>query len=92
MLMTVTSSCTSAVNDLFKVGMPGLRSFKIGLFPPIAIAVHDRHQLSTEKIAETIEDGGYDARHLESKDLQASQGLRDSKRKVQVRIEGMFCK
>lgn len=58
----------------------------------MATAVHDTALLSAAAIAEMIEDGGYDAQHIDSRLLQPSQGARDAKRKVRVRIDGMFCK
>ncbi|PSS12732.1 hypothetical protein M430DRAFT_174566 [Amorphotheca resinae ATCC 22711] len=56
-------ACTSAVEGGFK-DLDGLIQFNVSLLAERAVVVHDPSKLPTEKIAEIIEDRGFDARVL----------------------------
>ena len=56
-------ACTSAIEGGFK-DLGGLVQFNISLLAERAVIIHDPSKLSTEKIAETIEDRGFNARIL----------------------------
>lgn len=56
-------ACTSAVEGGFR-DIEGLVQFNISLLAERAVIVHDPAKLSPEKIAEIIEDRGFDARIL----------------------------
>ena len=56
-------ACTSAIEGGFK-DLEGLIQFNISLLAERAIIIHDPEKLSAEKIAETIEDRGFDAKVL----------------------------
>ncbi|KFY70513.1 hypothetical protein V499_09110, partial [Pseudogymnoascus sp. VKM F-103] len=56
-------ACTSAVEGGFQ-DLEGLVQFNISLLAERAVIVHDPAKLSPEKIAEIIEDRGFDARIL----------------------------
>jgi P-type Cu+ transporter len=58
-------ACTSAIEGGFK-DLEGLVQFSVSLLAERAVVVHDPSKLSTEKIAEIIEDRGFDARILSS--------------------------
>ncbi|CAK7262996.1 Cu(2+)-transporting P-type ATPase [Sporothrix epigloea] len=53
-------ACTAAVESLFK-SQPGVFRFNISLLAERAAITHDPTILSTDKIVQTIEDGGFDA-------------------------------
>ncbi|TVY58026.1 Copper-transporting ATPase, partial [Lachnellula suecica] len=54
-------ACTSAIESGFK-DVEGLRQFNISLLAERAIIIHDPKKLTSEKIVEIIEDGGFDAK------------------------------
>lgn len=56
-------ACTSAVEGGFK-DLDGLIQFNISLLAERAIIIHDPSKLTSEKIAEIIEDRGFDAKIL----------------------------
>ncbi|KAG0645930.1 Copper-transporting ATPase 2 [Hyphodiscus hymeniophilus] len=56
-------ACTSAIEGGFK-NLEGLVQFNVSLLAERAIVVHDPTKLLAEKIAEIIEDRGFDARIL----------------------------
>ena len=58
-------ACTSAVESAFQ-GVPGVVQFNISLLAERAVLVHDPDALSVEKIAEAIEDCGFDANVVSS--------------------------
>ena len=58
-------ACTSAVETGFK-DVQGLVQFNISLLAERAIIVHEATKLSSEKIAEIIEDRGFDAKVISS--------------------------
>ncbi len=58
-------TCTSAVEGGFK-DVEGLVQFNISLLAERAVVIHDPAKLSAEKIVETIEDRGFDAKILSS--------------------------
>ncbi|KAJ5037375.1 uncharacterized protein L3040_007551 [Drepanopeziza brunnea f. sp. 'multigermtubi'] len=56
-------ACTSAIEGGFK-GLDGVVQFNISLLAERAVIVHDPAKLTSEKIAEIIEDRGFDAKVL----------------------------
>ncbi|KAK6612851.1 heavy metal translocating P-type ATPase [Botrytis cinerea] len=64
-------ACTSAVEGGFK-DLDGLVQFNVSLLAERAVIVHDPSKLSAEKIAEIIEDRGFDAKII-STQLGSSQ-------------------
>ncbi|KAF2232443.1 heavy metal translocatin [Viridothelium virens] len=93
-------ACTSAVEGGFK-DVPGVKTFSISLLSERAVLEHDSSILSSERIAEIIEDTGFDANVLESKSLSATPSSPGKKRKrggkqakiatTTVSVEGMTC-
>lgn len=91
-------ACTSAVEGAFK-DVPGVKSFSISLLSERAVIEHDKSMLPPAKLAEIIEDTGFDADLLESKapepDLRSKiQSHKSDKRDLvttTVAIEGMTC-
>lgn len=91
-------ACTSAVEGGFK-DVPGVKSFNISLLSERAVIEHDPSLLSAEKIAEMIEDRGFDATIISSEraaaSTQAYGGSREEKEETiattTVAIEGMTC-
>lgn len=74
--------------------MDGIGSFTVSLITERAVAQHDPAIVSAEKIAETIEDRGFDAR-IVSTDLPTVPQRRDSKENANmittIAVEGMTC-
>lgn len=91
-------ACTSAVEGAFK-NVPGIKSFSISLLSERAVIEHDASLINAEKLAETIEDTGFDAEILESKIAEPTQAQPKHRRKEVVKrlltttvsIEGMTC-
>ncbi|KAL9532583.1 putative copper-transporting ATPase [Sphaerulina musiva] len=91
-------ACTSAVEGAFK-GVPGIKSFSISLLSERAVIEHDPNIMTSEKLAETIEDTGFDAEVLETKASEsvATKPKRRRKRTgkrfttTTIAIEGMTC-
>ena len=93
-------ACTSAVESGFK-DVAGIKSVSISLLSERAVVEHDAAVISSEEIAEIIEDRGFDARVLETKvpKAQRAQGINRQKTEVPlassstttVSIEGMTC-
>ncbi|KAJ4988110.1 heavy metal translocating P-type ATPase [Stagonosporopsis vannaccii] len=65
-------ACTSAIENGFK-DVAGVYQFNISLLANRAVLVHDPSELSAEKIAEIIEDCGFDATILSSEDASSQQ-------------------
>ena len=89
-------ACTSAVEGAFK-DVSGIKAFSISLLSERAVLEHDVKIISPERIAEIIEDTGFDAKVLETKAAmptkKRSQRSRQ-KRKIlttTVAVEGMTC-
>ena len=89
-------ACTSAVEGAFK-DVSGIKAFSISLLSERAVLEHDVKIISPDRIAEIIEDTGFDAKVLETKAAmptkKKSQRSRD-KRKIlttTVAVEGMTC-
>lgn len=93
-------ACTSAVEEAFK-NVPGISAFSISLLSERAVVEHDTSILTTEEIAQKIEDVGFDAAVLDSTLVVSptqtpnTRGT-NSKRGVNavattVAIEGMTC-
>ena len=91
-------ACTSAVEGAFK-DVTGIKSFSISLLSERAVIEHDTSIISPEKLAETIEDTGFDAEILETKSSQPAGAKPRPRRKsmhkklmtTTVAIEGMTC-
>ena len=91
-------ACTSAVEGAFS-DVAGIKSFSISLLSERAVIEHDPNIISAEKIAETIEDTGFDAEILDTKASEAPVGTSKNKGKVlstkltttTVAISGMTC-
>ncbi|KAF2170141.1 hypothetical protein M409DRAFT_51898 [Zasmidium cellare ATCC 36951] len=91
-------ACTSAVEGAFK-GVAGVKSFSISLLSERAVIEHDESIISAEKLAETIEDTGFDAQVLETKAATAAASKTKPRRKsvskrlmtTTIAIEGMTC-
>ena len=93
-------ACTSAVEGGFK-DVPGVKAFSISLLSERAVLQHDTSILSAERIAEIIEDTGFDAKILESNSLLSHTSSLGKKRKQKgnkskiatttVSVEGMTC-
>ncbi|KAL3423492.1 heavy metal translocating P-type ATPase [Phlyctema vagabunda] len=66
-------ACTSAVEGGFK-GLDGVIQFNISLLAERAIIIHDPAKLSSEKIAEIIEDRGFDAQIVSTNLGTAGEG------------------
>lgn len=88
-------ACTSAVEGAFK-DVAGVTSFSISLLSERAVIEHDPTVISAEKLAETIEDVGFDAEVLDT--VAATPATKKSKKSKQqktlittVAIEGMTC-
>lgn len=66
-------SCTSAVEAGFN-GVPGVLKFNISLLAERAVITYDETKVSPEKIAEIIEDRGFDATILSTQHDSSHQG------------------
>lgn len=80
-------ACTSAIESGFK-DVPGVYQFNISLLANRAVLVHDPSKLSAEKIAETIEDCGFDATVLSSEDASLHQST-TSNAPIHLKIYGL---
>jgi Cu+-exporting ATPase len=80
-------ACTSAVTSGFN-DVPGLLKFDVSLLAERAVVLHDPTKLSPEKIVETIEDCGFDAKVLTSREEGASRSRRASST-VELRLFGL---
>ena len=88
-------ACTSAVEGAFK-NVPGLKSFSISLLSERAVLEHDINLLSPERIAEIIDDTGFDASIVDSQraptNTRTEQSGQNSKVLVTtIAIDGMTC-
>ncbi|KAF2454731.1 E1-E2 ATPase-domain-containing protein [Lineolata rhizophorae] len=91
-------ACTSAVEGAFK-GVPGVVSFSISLLSERAVVEHDAQLLAPNRIAEIIEDTGFDASIIDTKQAPRKIAPKKSRRKpssaptvtTTVAIEGMTC-
>jgi Cu+-exporting ATPase len=88
-------ACTSAVEGAFK-DVAGIKSFSISLLSERAVIEHDTTILSPEKLAETIEDVGFDAEVLDTiAAASAPKKSKGSKRQktltTTIAVEGMTC-
>lgn len=88
-------ACTSAVEGAFK-DVAGIKHFSISLLSERAVIEHDTQIISPEKLAETIDDVGFDAKVLET--VAHTAGPRRNKSKkgkkvltTTVGVEGMTC-
>ena len=68
-------ACTSAVEGSFR-GVDGLLKFNISLLAERAVITHDTSKLSSEKIIQLIEDGGFDATVVSSVLETSDQSMR----------------
>ncbi|QDS70718.1 hypothetical protein FKW77_002750 [Venturia effusa] len=91
-------ACTSAVEGAFK-NIAGIKSFSISLLSERAILEHDSTMLTPERVAEIIEDAGFEASVVDTKTMEPerrhnSRRKSISKRNVlttTVAIGGMTC-
>lgn len=90
-------ACTSAVESGFK-DVAGVKHFSISLLAERAVIEHDPALLSAEQIAEIIDDRGFDATIIETKEVAPdakgtpSQDVaKPSAATTTVAIEGMTC-
>ena len=91
-------ACTSAVEGAFK-NVAGIKSFSISLLGEQAVIEHDAAIISPEKLAETIEDTGFDAEVLSTEASVPAPSKGQKKRggkaarltTTTVAIEGMTC-
>jgi Cu+-exporting ATPase len=80
-------ACTSAVQSAFD-DVPGLLKFDISLLAERAVILHDPAKLSPDKIIETIEDRGFDARILTSRE-EGGSGSRRTSSTVELKLFGL---
>lgn len=89
-------ACTSAVEGGL-VDAPGVKSVSVSLLSERAVVQHDSSKITADQIAEIIEDRGFDATVLDSRDPTDTTdrgNISESKRgrvKTTVAIEGMAC-
>ncbi|KAF2656138.1 heavy metal translocatin [Lophiostoma macrostomum CBS 122681] len=87
-------ACTSAVEGAFK-DVAGIKSFSISLLSERAVIEHDAELISPDKLAETIDDVGFDAKVLETVAHVSAKKSRSQKKSktltTTVGIEGMTC-
>ncbi|OAK97865.1 heavy metal translocatin [Phaeosphaeriaceae sp. SRC1lsM3a] len=88
-------ACTSAVEGAFK-DVAGIKSFSISLLSERAVIEHDTTMLPPEKLAETIEDVGFDAEVLDTVAATPAPKKSKNSRKQKtltttVSVEGMTC-
>jgi len=88
-------ACTSAVEAGFK-GVEGVKSMSISLLAGRAVVEHDATIISPEQLAEIIEDRGFDAEVLETKQQSASGNdvtptAPSDTYNTTVSIDGMTC-
>lgn len=88
-------ACTSAVEGAFK-DVAGIHSFSISLLSERAVIQHDNTIINAAKLAETIEDVGFDAEVLDS--VAATPAAKKNKKAKKQRtlittvaVEGMTC-
>jgi Cu+-exporting ATPase len=92
-------ACTSSVEGAFKT-VAGIRSFSISLLSERAVIEHDSKLITPERIAEIIEDAGFEASVVDTKAAEPKSSHRKGRRKsmskqatltTTVAIEGMTC-
>ena len=89
-------SCTSAVQGAFE-NVAGVRSISVSLLSERAVVEHDPSMINAATIAEMIEDRGFDAEVLESKDVPNASGPHlpvpsgDPISRTTVLVQGMTC-
>ena len=92
-------ACTSSVESAFK-DQEGVVSINVSLLSERAVIEHDPEIITPEAIAEAIEDRGFDATVVETKDAVEAPGAANAKNSATqtqdlatttVAIEGMTC-
>lgn len=87
-------ACTSAVEGAFK-DVPGVKHFSISLLSERAVIDHDPNLLTSEQIAEMIEDRGFGAEIVDSvkaaRNENSNDELNSTIATTTVAIEGMTC-
>ncbi|PSN66601.1 heavy metal translocatin [Corynespora cassiicola Philippines] len=88
-------ACTSAIEGAFK-DVAGIKSFSISLLSERAVIEHDPSIIPPEKLAETIEDVGFDAAVLDTVVAAPQKKAGKSRNKSKsmtttVAVEGMTC-
>ncbi|TGZ77692.1 heavy metal translocatin [Ascodesmis nigricans] len=66
-------ACTAAITGAFE-GVEGIVNFTVSLITERAVAVHDLAVVSAEKVAEIIEDSGFDARIISTDTCEENLG------------------
>ncbi|KAI9871440.1 MAG: hypothetical protein M1823_008447, partial [Watsoniomyces obsoletus] len=79
-------ACTSAVEGSFR-NADGLVRFNISLLAERAVITHNSTRLSPDKIVETIEDAGFNARIVSS---QSESALTTSSSSIQLKVFGLL--
>ncbi|KAI5843905.1 E1-E2 ATPase-domain-containing protein [Morchella snyderi] len=83
-------ACTSAIEGGFK-NVAGVQSFTVSLITERAVAIHDPGMLSAERVAEIIEDRGFDARLISSEAVGGTGEQATNMATTTVAVEGMTC-
>lgn len=88
-------ACTSAVEGAFK-DVAGIKTFSISLLSERAVIEHDATMITSEKLAETIENVGFDAEVLDtvaatSAPKKSSRSRKQKTLTTTVSVEGMTC-
>lgn len=88
-------SCTSAVEGAFQT-VAGIRSVSVSLLSERAVIEHQPTMISAESVAQMIEDRGFDAKILESRELHTpptitERNTTDQTSRTTVSIKGMTC-
>ncbi|KAF2839445.1 copper-transporting ATPase 2 [Patellaria atrata CBS 101060] len=91
-------ACTAAIEGNFK-DVAGVKTFNISLMSERAVLKHDPKIIAADKIAEIIEDTGFDAEVLESNPACKKTSSKNASRQqaktsiatTTVEIEGMTC-
>ncbi|RAL17185.1 Cu(2+)-transporting P-type ATPase CCC2 [Aspergillus homomorphus CBS 101889] len=85
-------ACTSAVEGAFK-GVEGAGEVTVSLMMSRAVVHHDPSLLSPEKVAEIIDDCGFDAKVVstDSSSLPAESTAKSSLSTTTLAVEGMTC-
>ncbi|PUU83144.1 E1-E2 ATPase-domain-containing protein [Tuber borchii] len=89
------ASCSSSIEGAFK-SVDGVRSIAVDLGTDRAVATHDPAKISAEKVAEIIEDRGFDAKIVRSEPVggYGRRSISDSTPHLAtttIAVEGMTC-
>ncbi|KZO89613.1 heavy metal translocatin [Calocera viscosa TUFC12733] len=84
------SSCTSAITSAL-MALPGVASVDVSLISHSAAVSHDENSISAKKLADEVEDIGFDAQVVSSKPLHADEEEKEKRMRSYFAIEGMTC-